>query len=654
MTAMNCLAVGANANGSGLTSGTAYLPWAGDCAKHSAEASAQRVVNAALTLQYMSAAFLSFSGTSSGTLTSRNNTGVGNMSCASGSFVSILRVTDTTHSDSIAHGDNPNTALAWGSGSVAVSCLGASTYAATPVKWAYTGRETGNPVFSGNGTDFAPMEGVAISTATFSTSETAQKELRRSAVTASYLQIYVLSSTTTSSQTFATRNAGAAGNQACTITAGAATTLFSDTTHSDSWVSGDAPNYTCTMSSSKSITATLLGLEFAPGGTSFDTFDANGVTTFLFAAGYYAVGGDARADADETGMQSSSHVAFSATNLRAQANLASGSPTLTFRNAGADGNQTISFINGTVEDTTHSDSVDADAAMNSRSVGTASMAIYWIGYTFALPPPVSLTAVKGDLALSAVAGKFASALRAVKGSLALSGKALKTSAALKVVKGGLALSGYAAKLSNAIKTVAGALGLSGKTSALASALKIVKADLALTGHGVTLANALTILKGALSFTGYASPLTAAIRIVKGALNLTGFTARLATAWRVVKADLVLSGQTISFSIVAGVKTFTVIAGALALSGYTSLLATAMRVRAGGLVLKGYAARLGKLIEILSRPKLDASKNALALDASKIADALTASKVTPALDASDVQSELEASKVDATLEGEVDQ
>jgi len=196
-----------------------------------------------------------------------------------------------------------------------------------------------------------------------------------------------ISTATTSVLTMISLKNGIAGNQTVTSTA-STTGAFEDTTHTDSFISGDALCYEQTGGASAGvITATAF---FA-----YDTFNLSEMisgtsASFSFSASdqFYAFTGSPGISTTESTqkIQHGFNVTTSNFRMRVSANTYTAATTHKVRKNGADGNQTISVPASTVgffEDSTHTDVFGPtdDICYVVRGGTSGSMAFGWVAIT---------------------------------------------------------------------------------------------------------------------------------------------------------------------------------------------------------------------------------------------------------------------------------
>jgi len=245
--------------------------------------------------------------------------------------------------------------------------------------------------FSTNANHFLHiMGGSGASTDTSETSESnATKMLVRAAGT--YKGLQAILTTNTSGSTIKFRVNGANGNQTISPGTTSSAALTQDTTHTDAVVSGDRVNYVLNPNASATMTTTYLGGSFAGTTSAQDVFATAG-TTLSNANTFMAVGGSWGSNTTESQSQIKCHTAVTWDRLRVRltSNSLSTNQTFISRNATADGNQTVTLTAGSgaadLEDTTHTDSVSADALVNYKypvsGSPTGSAIVAWYGGKF--------------------------------------------------------------------------------------------------------------------------------------------------------------------------------------------------------------------------------------------------------------------------------
>lgn len=249
---------------------------------------------------------------------------------------------------------------------------------------------TGGLTFTGASNNFnLLMGGTGTSTDTSETSESnATKALLRAAGTYKGLQAILIANTAGSVMTF--HKNGSDGNQTISPGTTVVAALTQDTTHTDSVTSGDRANYRINAGS-HTMTLTYFGGTFA-GTTSAQDVIACPGTAVAAADAYMAVGGSWGSNTVELTAQIKAHTALTwdRLRLRLSSNTLSTNQTFISRNATANGNQTVTLTAGSgaadLEDTTHTDSVSADALMNWKypvsGSPTGSAGIAWVAGKF--------------------------------------------------------------------------------------------------------------------------------------------------------------------------------------------------------------------------------------------------------------------------------
>lgn len=346
------------------------------------EANVQRVCTVACTLQSIGVQITSnSSGAASTNWVSRIGAADGNqLAVLTGSVTGYIQ--DTTHTDSLSVSNLYNAAFHGTSGgpdtlatnhSVAIS----NTSPLAELGWSSQANIDGNALsFTGSSDHFNHlMGGSGTNTDTSETTETnATKILLRAAGTYKGLQAILTTNTSGSVMTF--HKNGSDGNQTISPGTTAVAANTQDTTHTDSITGGDRANYRINAGS-HTMNITYIGLTFA-GTTSAQDIAVTSGQTFSSANAFMAVGGSWGSGTVESQSQIKCHTALTWDHLRVRltTNSLSLSETLISRNATANGNQVVTLANGSgaadLEDTTHSDSVSADALVNYEYVDSGS------------------------------------------------------------------------------------------------------------------------------------------------------------------------------------------------------------------------------------------------------------------------------------------
>lgn len=360
------------------------------------EANVQRAATVAFTLQ------------SIGVQVTSNSSGaavtnwISRIAAADGNQLAVLTgsvtgyIQDTTHTDSITGGALYNAAF-HGTSAGPDTLITSHSVAAnntTPLAemgWSSQANVDGNALaLTGSTSHFLHlMGGSGTSTDTSETTESnATKIILRAAGTYKGLQAVLTTNTSGSVVTFHLN--GADGNQTISPGTTAVAALTQDTTHTDSVVSGDRANYRLNAGS-HTMNTTYLGLTFA-GTTSGQDIAVTAGQTFAAADAFVTVGGSWGSGTVESQSQIKAHTAVTWDKLRTRltSNSLTLSETLVSRIAGANGNQvlTLASLSGAadLEDTTHSDSVTADALIGYRYVDsgapTGSAIAPWIASRF--------------------------------------------------------------------------------------------------------------------------------------------------------------------------------------------------------------------------------------------------------------------------------
>lgn len=360
------------------------------------EANVQRAAILAHTLQNIGVQITS---NSSGAATTA---WVSRVAAADGNQLAVLTgsvtgyIQDTTHTDSITAGALTNAAFhgtSAGPDTLVTSHVVAvnKTTPLAEVAWSSQANVDANSLTLSGASDHFNhlMGGSGTSTDTSETTETnGTKILLRAAGAYQGLQAVCTTNTTGSVVKFHLN--GADGNQTISPGTTAVAANTQDTTHTDSIASGDRANYRINAGSH---TMNIIYLGVAMVGTkSAQDVAVTGGFTFAAADAFVAVGGSWGSGTVESQSQIKCHTAVTWDRLRMRltSNSITLSETLVSRIAGANGNQvvTVPSLGGAadLEDTTHTDSVAADALVNYRyidsGVPTGSAVSPWIAGRF--------------------------------------------------------------------------------------------------------------------------------------------------------------------------------------------------------------------------------------------------------------------------------
>jgi hypothetical protein len=310
------------------------------------------------------------SGASGQTLTSRKNTAAGNQSVGFGGVSGIF--SDTTHSDAVVQADLFNCGE-----SVSTTGDKYSAFFGVFNKTSGVGAfHLCSQPFAGLNLGATTSYGIAGQGGSFSGAEAQLQALVRVAGTISRLAVYaVAGSDLSDTVTIRVRKNAANGNGVVSF-ATSASGLFTDTTHTDSVVSGDLVNTQAVVTNAGSGSANTLyfiGWSFAAAsGSVVDIFGlSENISPPNFAA-YMSVGGSAdnfvSGFNSEGAQQVLAGFTSNYTNLRFHLQTsATSTTTVQFRKNAANGSQIATAGSGTTgwfEDTTNTDSCIATDKIN--------------------------------------------------------------------------------------------------------------------------------------------------------------------------------------------------------------------------------------------------------------------------------------------------
>lgn len=360
------------------------------------EANVQRITNVSCTIQNIGCTVvLSNTGGNSTNWISRINAADGNqLAVLTGSVTGYIQ--DTTHTDSLTVSTSLwNAAFHGVSGGpdCEITCHNVVVVNTSPLQeyaWgAKNSTNAGALTFTTSQNHFLCLQGGSGSNSdTSETTETdASKLLLRAAGTYKGLQATL--TTNTSGSVIKFHPNGADGNQTISpgTTAVAANTV--DTTHTDSIAAGDKANYRINTNALATMAIIFIGGTFAGTTSGHDIFATAGGTSLSTSAFFFCIGGSWGANnVTESQSQVKVHTASTWDHMRwrLSGNSLSIAEPFVSRNATAAGNQTVTAtISGgaaTLEDTTHSDSVSADALVNYKydPTGSPTGSVNWSWY----------------------------------------------------------------------------------------------------------------------------------------------------------------------------------------------------------------------------------------------------------------------------------
>lgn len=327
------------------------------------------------------------------TVTSRKSAGAGAIS------ISITQGTtgefsDTTNSDSLSATNTYNgqvAVAAGGSGTISFGALNAVFSATTNHAAVYGGGQAGFATPStASSTCFFMFAGGNI----FDTTEANMKMRGDVTGTLQNLQVIVTANGRSTTSTVKSRIDGADGNQTFSINS-AATGLFEDTTHSDTLTAGHDFNGSFTSGTGVgTLTFQLTDILFKNTSDNKNDVFLGGrygggtlARTASATASFYAIiGTNVTNETTEAHVKTEHGFAGSASKMKVlvSANTYSVSATMTFRNAAADKNQTISITNavtGLFQDSSNSDSFALADDCDYKIVGgsSGSISVQWMG-----------------------------------------------------------------------------------------------------------------------------------------------------------------------------------------------------------------------------------------------------------------------------------
>jgi hypothetical protein len=189
----------------------------------------------------------------------------------------------------------------------------------------------------------------------------------------------------TNTVTFTVRNNGADGNQTISVAGGtAANTILSDSTHTDSIVSGDLICHSAIQVTASSGSMRWCSSEFV--GTisaqdvrcQSDAIPTQSVSLSASTSYYWPLGGQLKTNTTEVNAKFHTPYAFTLSKLRCRIYVnTAATMTLKSRVNGADGNSSVSVgsgVTGVLQDSTHTDSYSAGNDVNFTGVtGTLTL-----------------------------------------------------------------------------------------------------------------------------------------------------------------------------------------------------------------------------------------------------------------------------------------
>jgi len=370
------------------SSGTGYWPISGDLKTNATESYAQAYIGASLTARYL---LVNISSNANGvTVRTRKNAANGGLSI-SASAGETGTFEDTSGSDSLASADLYNFQTVPTSGSVVIKQFSVTFDHAT----AGIAFPSHVPSLSltFNATYYYGFGGEAAN----NTSEAGAKFTIRYAANVTRLVFVCSGNTVNATSTVRTRKNGGNGAQSVSIGA-SATGRFTDTTNTDSLVSGDAFNFqVVTGGTSGTMTPTLCECQLLATSTGYTYFEMvagkqpgqalNANNTY-----YLPVQGFLYSNTTEADVQLKTRFAFAGAFFFANitANSVNGASTLRSRKNGANGALSVSVgasATGTFEDQTDSetylstDSINVQIATGGSSGTTTITLAGWSGRT---------------------------------------------------------------------------------------------------------------------------------------------------------------------------------------------------------------------------------------------------------------------------------
>lgn len=309
-------------------------------------------------------------------------------------------ITDNTHTDSVSSGNLVNYQMIGGSGTNLRCQIISISYASST-----SGNSLNKLVATGSVAD------TSLNTTYYNnlcdelaknTVEAQAQFKNKTTGTLQNLYIYI-SANTASIATLVSRVATANGNQTISIGSGS-TAGFEDTTHTDSIVSGNLIDTAFKSTVTTSITFVLISMDFITTNNSLHYITANPLDNFTPSSGlvYFLciAGGDYSEEVSsgtDTGIAFKYPVAasFSGLEVYVRSNSLSSSISPTFRISGASGNQTVTYgsaVTGYLDDTTHTDSISANATLSYTFTwtGTGTMSFSFVGVLATYPTPITV------------------------------------------------------------------------------------------------------------------------------------------------------------------------------------------------------------------------------------------------------------------------
>lgn len=299
---------------------------------------------------------------------------------------------DAVNSDSVSAGDDvclrlaPNFQLqSWNLQSISLK------FSAAANLWASSDVGFGTNINHGNAstTRYVPLVGVGDLNNYFNATEANAEKVVKSAGTFSRLQTYFSTNSLTNNATILSRVNGSNGSQSLTVTAGV-TGLFEDAVNSDSVISGDNVNASCTTGAG-TITANMgaISCSFASSATGWDVRWATTRTaTLSFTVGnnYLGFSGTTQNSTTEATMQTRLPRQCYAHKLVARigSNPGAGS-TIALRDDGSDTALTLTIpalTTGDFEDGANVANIAADSLVCYRlNAGVGSIVPRYVGVT---------------------------------------------------------------------------------------------------------------------------------------------------------------------------------------------------------------------------------------------------------------------------------
>lgn len=358
---------------------TNYFPVAsGRLTPRANEAQNQMRWHTAVTLSHLWARVVANATSASSSVVSRKNGVDGNLTLSIGAGATGT-FEDTTHTDSIASGDDAAIKVVAGAGGP----LGIETISILVEPSSGTVVKLSNTSVTPNAngvTRVVRLTGWDDNTVTGSEAQT-QLEFEN-AGTLKNLYVYVSSNARTTDTTISVRKNGS--NTGCpTVTVGAGGTgVFEDTSTTVAVANGDDINYRwTTLAGTQDLVATQVAIEFVTADEFTQLVCAAGSAGSTINAGLtrysIPIGTGALSYTTESPSQLLIRQAMTLSNLKARVrtNSLSASSTLKLRKNGADGNQVLTIgagVTGWIEDTTNSDTLADGDLINYQLVTGAT------------------------------------------------------------------------------------------------------------------------------------------------------------------------------------------------------------------------------------------------------------------------------------------